>query len=68
MLLSKVTLALSVLQTVAAHSVFTTLFVNDVNQGDGTCVRMGMTPHNCTFPISDLVSNNMACGMSIPSF
>lgn len=68
MLLPKVTLALSVLQTVATHSVFTTLFVNDVNQGDGTCVRMGMTPHNCTFPISDLVSNNMACGMSIPSF
>ncbi|KAK0718082.1 glycosyl hydrolase family 61-domain-containing protein [Lasiosphaeria miniovina] len=46
----------------AAHTIFTTLFVNDVSQGDGTCIRM---PHNggtCTFPIAGLDSPDMACG------
>lgn len=62
MLLSKVTLSLSVLQIVAAHTIFTTLFVNDVNLGDGTCIRMPQTPNNCTDPINDLGSNDMACG------
>lgn len=47
----------------AAHSVFTTLFVDDVNQGDGTCVRMNMNPDTTTSPINDLSSNDMACGM-----
>jgi hypothetical protein len=56
-------LALPILQIVAAHTVFTTLFVNDVDQGDGTCVRMNMTPDNCTSPVNDLASNDMACGM-----
>jgi hypothetical protein len=59
MLFSKVTLSLSVLQIVAAHTVFTTLFVN---LGDGTCIRMPKTPNNCTDPINDLASNDMACG------
>src|SRR6266487_4114235 len=62
MLFSKVTQALSVLQMGAAHTVFTTLFVNDVNQGDGACIRMPKTPDNCTDPINDLASNDMACG------
>lgn len=56
-------LALSILQIVAAHTVFTTLFVNDVDQGDGTCVRMNMAPDNCTSPVNDLASNDMACGV-----
>ncbi len=47
----------------AAHSVFTTLFVDGVNQGDGTCVRMNMNPDTATSPINDLSSNDMACGM-----
>jgi hypothetical protein len=55
-------LALLVLQLIAAHSVFTTLFVDDIDQGDGTCVRMNMTPDNCTSPVNDLASNDMACG------
>ena len=55
-------LALLVLQLVAAHSVFTTLFIDDIDQGDGTCVRMNMTPDNCTSPVNDLASNDMACG------
>ncbi|SRR6266536_151439 len=53
---------LAAFNTVAGHSVFTTLFVNDVDQGDGTCVRMSMTPSNATFPINDLAGNEMACG------
>jgi hypothetical protein len=56
--------ALAILQAVAAHTVFTTLFVNNVDQGDGTCVRMPMTPSNATFPVNDLESSAMACGMS----
>lgn len=55
-------LALAALQKVAGHSVFTTLFVNDVDQGDGTCVRMPTTPDNATSPINDLSSDAMACG------
>lgn len=63
MKLPTISLALPALQLVAAHTVFTTLFVNGVDQGDGKCVRMNMTPNNCTFPVNDLASNDMACGM-----
>jgi Auxiliary Activity family 9 (formerly GH61) len=62
MLVSTFTLAVLALQTVTAHTVFTTLFVNDVSQGDATCIRMNMTPNNSTFPVNDLVSKEMACG------
>jgi len=62
MKLLTIALALSALQLAAAHTIFTTLFVNGVDQGDGTCVRMNMTPDNCTFPVNDLASNDMACG------
>lgn len=62
MLLSRIILSLSVLQVIAAHTIFTTLFVNDVNLGDGTCIRMPKTPSNCTDPVNDLASNDMACG------
>ncbi|ESZ97680.1 glycoside hydrolase family 61 protein [Sclerotinia borealis F-4128] len=51
-------------QHVAAHTVFTTLFVNDVSQGDGTCVRMPSDPSTATFPINDLASDSMACGFN----
>ncbi|KAI9741526.1 MAG: hypothetical protein M1818_004332 [Claussenomyces sp. TS43310] len=59
---SKTIIFLALLQTVVSHTVFTTLFVDDVDQGDGTCVRMNMTPQNCTFPVNDLASNDMSCG------
>ncbi|KAI1770270.1 glycoside hydrolase family 61 protein [Hypoxylon cercidicola] len=49
---------------VNAHTVFTTLFVNDVSQGDGTCVRMNMNPQQCTDPIAGIDSDDMACGVS----
>ncbi|KAH6676561.1 glycosyl hydrolase family 61-domain-containing protein [Halenospora varia] len=54
--------ALAALQTVAAHSLFTTFSVDDVSQGDGVCVRMPTNPSTATFPINDLASDNMACG------
>lgn len=56
--------ALALLQIAAGHSVFTTLFVDDVNQGDGTCVRMPMNQSDPTAPLIDLTSNDMACGKS----
>lgn len=45
-----------------AHTLFTTLFVNDVSQGDGTCVRMPKVGSTCTSPIASLDSPDMACG------
>lgn len=30
------------------------LFINDIDQGDGTCVRIPMDAHNATNPINDL--------------
>lgn len=56
--------ALTALQLATAHTVFTTLFVNDVDQGDGACVRMPMTPNNATFPVVGTpLSVETACGM-----
>ncbi|CAJ2513514.1 Uu.00g016330.m01.CDS01 [Anthostomella pinea] len=49
---------------VDAHTIFTTLFIDDVSQGDGTCVRMNMDPQQCTSPVSSLSSDDMACGAS----
>ncbi|TVY19256.1 putative endo-beta-1,4-glucanase D [Lachnellula arida] len=54
--------ALAALQMGTAHTVFTTLFINDANQSPGTCGRMPMTPNKATFPINDLKSDDMACG------
>ncbi|KAI1377642.1 glycoside hydrolase family 61 protein [Hypoxylon crocopeplum] len=47
---------------VDAHTVFTTLFINDVSQGDGTCVRMPSDPQHCTDPVAGIDSDDMACG------
>ncbi|KAK6583922.1 hypothetical protein PZA11_003652 [Diplocarpon coronariae] len=62
MKLSGLVFALAIPQIVAGHSVFTNLWVDNINQGDGTCVRMAMDPGSATDPINDLQSNNMACG------
>ncbi|KAK0112750.1 hypothetical protein ONS95_014485 [Cadophora gregata] len=55
-------LLLGTVNTVAGHTLFTNLFIDGIDEGDGTCVRMPMTPHNATFPIDDLESTDMACG------
>ncbi|RYP30369.1 hypothetical protein DL767_006277 [Monosporascus sp. MG133] len=45
-----------------AHTIFTTLYINDVSQGDGTCVRMNRSPSTCTSPVDGIRSKDMACG------
>ncbi|KAH8912399.1 hypothetical protein BR93DRAFT_942358 [Coniochaeta sp. PMI_546] len=45
-----------------AHTVFTTLFINDINQGDGTCVRMPKDGSTSTAPIRPITSTDMVCG------
>ncbi|KXJ92253.1 glycosyl hydrolase family 61-domain-containing protein [Microdochium bolleyi] len=50
-------------QQASAHSIFTTLFVNEVSQGDATCVRMNPSPGTCTNPVPDLQGEDMACGI-----
>ncbi|KAM3065777.1 hypothetical protein ACMFMG_009998 [Clarireedia jacksonii] len=64
LLFSLVLVAMLRPQIVAAHTVFTTLYVNDVSQGDGTCVRMPSDPSTATDPINDLQSDAMACGFN----
>ncbi|KAI1363033.1 family 61 glycoside hydrolase [Xylaria arbuscula] len=49
--------------TAHAHTVLTTLFVDDVGQGDATCVRMPLDPGTCTSPVESVDSDNMACGV-----
>jgi hypothetical protein len=44
------------------HTLFTTLYINDVGVGDGTCVRMPKDPATATAPIADIKGTDMACG------
>ncbi|KAJ3472383.1 hypothetical protein NLG97_g11034 [Lecanicillium saksenae] len=48
--------------TATAHTLFTTLYVNGKNQGDGTCVRMPKDGATGTAPIYPITGNAMACG------
>lgn len=47
-----------------SHTTFTTLYVDEVNQGDGTCVRMNRDANTVTYPIEPLTSKDIACGMN----
>ena len=49
----------------SAHTAFTNFFVNGVDQGDGTAVRMSNNMQKATFPISSVTSPDMACGKSV---
>ncbi|RMJ25684.1 hypothetical protein PHISP_03465 [Aspergillus sp. HF37] len=51
----------SLLPLASAHTTFTTLFVDGVNQGDGVCVRMNQDPYKAGYPVNPS-SKNMACG------
>ncbi|KAK5628522.1 hypothetical protein RRF57_004237 [Xylaria bambusicola] len=46
-----------------AHTVMTTLFIDNVKQGEATCVRMPMNPSSCTSPVESITSDDMACGV-----
>src|SRR5438034_6692119 len=55
-------LALILLGTAQAHTLFTTLFVDGVNQGDGVCIRMNNDPAKATYPVRPVTSRDIACG------
>ncbi len=59
-------LATSLFTVADAHTLFTTLYINDVKQGqgDGTCVRQNTDLPHSNSPVRDLSSDEMACGMS----
>lgn len=50
---------------VSAHTTFTTLYVDGVNQGDGVCIRMNRNADKASDPIEPITSKNVACGMCI---
>ncbi|PHH69130.1 hypothetical protein CDD82_7976 [Ophiocordyceps australis] len=45
-----------------AHTLFTTLFINGQNQGDGTCIRMPHDGETANGPIYPVDGPDMACG------
>ena len=59
-------LAVAAAGTVNAHTTFTNFFVDNVPQGDGTCVRMSNNPQQATFPIKGVSKTNtdLACGVN----
>ncbi|RWA11494.1 hypothetical protein EKO27_g3608 [Xylaria grammica] len=59
-------LATSLFTVANAHTLFTTLYINDVKQGqgDGTCVRQNTDLAHSNSPVRDLSSDDMACGIS----
>lgn len=56
-------IALSALQAVIAHTLFSDLIVTNVDQGAGACIRMPQYTTNATSPVTDLNSPDLACGM-----
>jgi len=50
--------------TVQAHTAFTNFFVDGVDQGDGTAVRMSSNLPQATFPLPNLNTPDMACGVN----
>ena len=49
--------------TASTHTVFTNFFVDGVEQGNGTCVRMSNVMGQQTSPIASVTGDDMACGM-----
>jgi hypothetical protein len=66
--LRTVLLATAAAQVANAHTAFTNFFIDDVPQGDGTCVRMSDNIDKATSPIRPIgavTGNDMACGKLI---
>ncbi|GAO15678.1 hypothetical protein UVI_02019070 [Ustilaginoidea virens] len=55
-------LGLGLALSASAHTLFTTLFINGENQGDGTCVRMPRDGATANGPVHPITGNDMACG------
>ncbi|PNS21674.1 Apoptosis-inducing factor A [Sphaceloma murrayae] len=47
-----------------AHTTFTNFYVNGVDQGNGTCVRMSKAKDAINSPIADIEGTDMACGVT----
>jgi len=62
-----VVLAAAVAQLASSHTLFTNLYVDGANMGNGTCVRMSNNQTDATAPIKVITSNDMACGMFSPN-
>ena len=45
-----------------AHTAFTNFFVDGVDQGDGTAVRMSNNIPKATYPLPNITTGDMACG------
>lgn len=61
--LKATTVAFAVTQAVYAHTTFMNLFIDGVEQGPGVCWRMNRNASQADFPIPDIESNDMACGI-----
>ena len=59
-----VILAAGAARLASAHTAFTNFFVNGVDQGDGTAVRLSDNIPQATFPLGSVTSPDMACGES----
>ncbi|KAJ8107402.1 hypothetical protein ONZ43_g6743 [Nemania bipapillata] len=57
-------LVASLTSTTQAHGVFSTLFINNISQGDGKCLRTSFAADNISSPITDIDSPEMACGIA----
>ena len=55
-------LAAAAAQVIHAHTAFTNFYVNGINQGNATCVRMSNVINSATNPIHGITSDDMACG------
>ncbi|KAF4973841.1 hypothetical protein FZEAL_9187 [Fusarium zealandicum] len=54
--------ALGLASVASAHTLFTTLFIDGENQGDGTCVRQPEDAATANNPIYPVTGDVMACG------
>lgn len=51
----------------SAHTVLTNLYVDGVDQHDGTCIRMSNIMGRVNFPVVPITSDDVACGRCWPS-
>ncbi|KAF4450544.1 murein transglycosylase [Fusarium albosuccineum] len=54
--------ALGLASVASAHTLFTTLYIDGENQGDGTCVRQPEDASTANSPIYPVTGDVMACG------
>ncbi|ROT40639.1 hypothetical protein SODALDRAFT_321948 [Sodiomyces alkalinus F11] len=55
-------LALALAPVSFAHTIFSRFYIDGESQGDGTCIRVPLDTRPSTNPITDVTSDDMACG------